>query len=189
MSQSDESVSLWHAAPEDEAHKEEYDLLRSIQGDLGDAIITEGTYVHVQPRRIFIQVVPERIRDVVQYLQEEHDLWQFSTLSGVDTGDDLQACFHFFVTQRKIALTLRLNVPRSKPEYPSITGLVPGAEFVENELRELYGVVAVGHPHVRRVELPENWPADEYPMRKDWADPRGLMARSKTTGPKKPEDM
>lgn len=189
MSQPKDPVSLWHEAPEDEAHQEEYKLLRSIQEELGDALISEGSYVHIQPRRIFIQVVPDRIREVVQYLQETHDMWQFSTLSGVDTGDDLQACFHFFLTESKIAITLRLNVPRSNPEYPAITGIVPGAEFVENELRELYGVVAVGHPNVRRVELPENWPSDEYPMRKDWADPRGLMTRSKTTGPKKKEDM
>jgi Ni,Fe-hydrogenase III component G len=62
--------------------------------------------------------------------------------------------------------------------------LVPAAEFIENEVRELFGIVQIGHPNVRRIELPEDWPANEYPMRKDWEDPRGLMKKSRTTGPK-----
>lgn len=189
MSKETEPVSEHHSAPEDDAHKEEYKLLKTIRDDLGDAILAEGTYVHSQPRRVFVSVVPDRIREVVQYMQETLDMWQFSTLSGRDLGDDLQACYHFFLNKEKIAITLRVSVPRDKPEYPSLTTIVPAAEFVENELRELYGVIPVGHPNVRRVELPENWPKDEYPMRKDWADPRGLMQRSKTTGAKDKEDL
>jgi Ni,Fe-hydrogenase III component G len=189
MSKPEEEVGEHREAPEDGAHEKEYELLKRIREELGDALITEGTYVHVQPRRVFVEVVPDRIREVVQHLQDTFDMWQFSTLSGRDLGDDLQACYHFFLNDDKIAVTLRVTVPREKPEYPSITTIVPAAEFVENELRELYGVVTIGHPNVRRVELPENWPADEYPMRKDWADPRGLMQRSRTTGPKPKEEL
>lgn len=189
MSQSTETTSEYHPATEDESHKKEYELLRKIREELEGSIILEGTYVHVQPRRVFIEVVPERIREVIQYMQETYDMWQFSTLSGRDLGDDLQACYHFFLTKEKIALTFRVTVPREKPEYPSLTTIVPGAEFVENEMRELFGVIPVGHPNVRRVELPETWPKDEYPMRKDWSDPRGLMSRSKTTGAKAKEEL
>ena len=189
MSRPVEPVSEHHPAPEDDAHNSEFRILKRIRDDLGDAVIAEGTYVHSQPRRIFVEVVPDRIREVIQYMQETHDMWQFSTLSGRDLGDDLQACYHFVLSKEKIAITFRVSVPRSKPEYPSLTTLVPAAEFVENELRELFGMIPAGHPNVRRVELPETWPKDEYPMRKDWTDPRGLMQRSKTTGAKPKEEL
>jgi Ni,Fe-hydrogenase III component G len=188
MSRSSEPVSEHHPAPE-ETHKDEYELLHKITSDLGDDIIPEGSYVHTQPRRIFLQVKPERLREVVLYMKDTHDMWQFSTLSGRDLGDDLQAVYHFFLNEKKIAVTIRVNVPRSKPEYPSITDIYPSAEFVENEIRELFGIVPTGHPNVRRVELPENWPKNEFPLRKDWADPRGLMTRSKTIGAKPTEEL
>ena len=189
MSKPKELVSEHHEAPTDGGYEKEYKLLQRITADIGDAIITEGTYIHKQHRRIFIQILPERLRDVVQYMKETHDMWQFSTLSGRDLGDDLQAVYHFFLTEKKIGITFRLNVPRAKPEYQSITDLYPAAEFVENELRELFGITVLGHPNVRRVELPEHWPKDEYPLRKDWTDPRGLMKRSKTLGPKSKEEL
>ncbi|NHI84203.1 MAG: hypothetical protein EAX81_07875 [Candidatus Thorarchaeota archaeon] len=182
-----ESVTEHHMAPEEE-HEEEYALFRQVMADLEGDVLIEGSYVHKQPRRLFFQVLPDKLRDVVQYFMTTHDMWQASTLSGRDLGDDLQANYHFFLNDQKIAITLRVNVPRNKPEYSSITDLMPAFEFVENELRELFGVIPVGHPKPRRCELPENWPKNEYPMRKDWADPRGLMQRSKTTGPKKPEE-
>ncbi|TET15122.1 MAG: NADH-quinone oxidoreductase subunit C [Candidatus Thorarchaeota archaeon] len=178
-----EKITEHHPAPR-EGHEAEYELLEEMIGDLKDAIIEEDTYVHKQPRRIFVQVHPEKIRNVIQHMLDKYDMWQFITVSGRDLGDDLQACYHFVMNDRKIAITFRLNVPRNKPEHPTISDLVPAAEFIENEVRELFGIVQIGHPNVRRIELPEDWPANEYPMRKDWEDPRGLMKKSRTTGPK-----
>ncbi|TFG31473.1 NADH-quinone oxidoreductase subunit C [Candidatus Thorarchaeota archaeon] len=189
MSRTDEIISEHHEAPRESGYEKEYALLDRVLTDLSDAIIEEGSYVHKQQRRVFIQVNPEHLREVITYMQDTHDMWQFSTLSGRDLGDDLQAVYHFFLTDKKIGISFRVNVPRLNPEYPSITDIVPAAEFVENELRELFGIVPLGHPNVRRVELPENWPKDEHPMRKDWADPRGLMTRSKTIGAKPPEEL
>ncbi|MBD3407942.1 MAG: hypothetical protein GF411_17610 [Candidatus Lokiarchaeota archaeon] len=176
-------------APRESGYQEEYALFDSLLQELSDYVIPSESYVHVQPRRLFLQVKTENIRDVVQYMLDEYDMWQLSTLSGRDLGDELQACYHFFLNDRKIAITFKLNVSREHPEYPSITDLVPAAEFVENEIRELYGIVPVGHPNPRRCELPENWPENEFPLRKDWEDPRGLMERSKTTGPKPKEEL
>ena len=178
-----EKITEHHPAPR-EGHEAEYELLEEMIGDLKDAIIEEDTYVHKQPRRIFVQVHPEKIRNVIQHMLDKYDMWQFITVSGRDLGDDLQACYHFVMNDRKITITFRLNVSRNKPEHPTISDLVPAAEFIENEVRELFGIVQIGHPNVRRIELPEDWPANEYPMRKDWEDPRGLMKKSRTTGPK-----
>jgi Ni,Fe-hydrogenase III component G len=184
MSNTEADKITEHHPASREGHEAEYELLEEMMGDLKDSLIEDGTYVHKQPRRIFVQVHPEKIRTVVQHMLDRYAMWQFITVSGRDLGDDLQACYHFVINERKIAITFRLNVPRNKPEHPTISDLVPAAEFIENEVRELFGIVQVGHPNVRRIELPEDWPANEYPMRKDWADPRSLMKKSKTTGPK-----
>ncbi len=176
-------------APKEEKYREEYALLEDVLREVPDLVIKDDCYVHKQPRRIFIRVHADKIREFVIHMLEKHDMWQFSTLSGRDLGDELQANYHFFLNDRKIAITIKVNVPRDKPEYPSIVDLVPAVEFVENELREMYGVMPTGALQYRRVELPENWPKGEYPLRKDWEDPRGLMERSKTTGAKPKEEL
>lgn len=189
MSEENVLESEIRPAPKEAPYLEEYALLEEIMSNQADIVISEGCYVHKQPRRIFVQIQAERIRDFVQYMMDKYGLWQFSTLSGRDLGDELQANYHFFLTDRKIAITIKLNVPRNNPEYPSICEIVPAVEFIENELREMYGIRPMGHPNVRRVELPENWPEGEYPLRKDWEDPRGLLQRSKTLGPKPKEEL
>ena len=151
---------------------------------LSESVIDEGTYVHKQPRRIFLSLRPGKLREVVQFMQQNYDMWQFCTMTGRDLGDDLQVNYHFFLNEEKIALTFRMNVPRSKPEYESITDIVPAAEFIENEVNDLLGIVPVGHPRPRRMELPEDWPGGQFPLRKDWSDPEGMIEQSKTTGPK-----
>ena len=184
----DEKVSEYHPAPR-EGHEKEYELFDQLMLRLSDLVIKDGSYVHYQPRRIFIHVRPSKIKDVVQQMLTEYDLWQFSTITGRDIGDNLQVLFHFFMNKLRIAITFRIILPRNKPEYSSITDIVPAAEFVENEIYELFGIVPLGHPNPRRMILPENWPKDEYPMRKDWSDPRGLMEQSRTTGPKFKEEL
>ncbi len=189
MSDTQEIESEMRPAPREDLYSEEYAILDDIITNLSDIVIPDDSYVHKQPRRIFVQIKAEKIRDFIHYMIEKHDMWQFSTLSGRDLEDDLQANYHFFIHPKKIAITIRLNVPRGNPEYSSICDMVPGVEFVENELREMYGIRVIGHPNVRRVELPENWPEGEYPLRKDWDDPRGLLQRSKTLGPKPKEEL
>jgi Ni,Fe-hydrogenase III component G len=185
---SEEEISEFHPADK-EGHEKEYTLFEQLTSQMTDLIIDEGTYVHKQPRRIFISLRPGKLRDVVQFMQNNYDMWQFSTMTGRDLGDDLQVNYHFFLNDAKIAITFRLNIPRSKPEYDSITDLVPAAEFIENEVNDLLGIVPQGHPKPRRMELPEDWPEGQYPLRKDWSDPEDLMEQSKTTGPKPKEEL
>lgn len=168
-----------HHPADRDGHEKEYELFDEIMNDNPDAVIEEGSYVHKQPRRVFVQVKKDKFRDFAKYLKEDQGVWQCSTLSGRDLGDDLQACYHFFLNDRNISLTVRVNVPRDKPEYPSIVDLYPAFEYVENELREMFGVIPVGLERKHRVELPEDWPEDEHPLRKDWDDPRGVRERIK----------
>jgi Ni,Fe-hydrogenase III large subunit len=46
-------------------------------------------------------------------------------------------------------LRLRVELPADDPSYPSITPLVPAAQWDEREAHDLHGVVPVGHPDPR----------------------------------------
>ena len=57
-------------------------------------------------------------------------------------------------------------------EFPSVTPKVPAAVWGEREIRDMFGLRPVGLPDERRLVLPDDWPDDLYPLRKDAMDYR-----------------
>ena len=57
-------------------------------------------------------------------------------------------------------------------EYPSVTPRVPACVWSEREAFDMFGLRAVGLPDERRLVLPDDWPANLYPLRKDAMDYR-----------------
>lgn len=55
-----------------------------------------------------------------------------------------------------------------KLEYPSLVPIISAAAWYEREIHDLFGIVPLGHPDLRRLVLHENWPDGIYPMRKDF---------------------
>jgi Ni,Fe-hydrogenase III large subunit len=49
---------------------------------------------------------------------------------------------------------LSTTLPQGTTEYPSVTALVPAADWYEREIHDLYGIVATGHPDLNPLVLP-----------------------------------
>jgi Ni,Fe-hydrogenase III large subunit/Ni,Fe-hydrogenase III component G len=66
-------------------------------------------------------------------------------------------------------LTLRTELDREDPTYPSLTATIMAAHWFERLIHDQFGIVAIGHPDWRRLIHHENIPADTYPLRKEFA--------------------
>ena len=67
---------------------------------------------------------------------------------------------------------IRLKVFLSRegtPALPSIYGLFRGADWQERETFDMYGIQFEGHPHPKRLLMPEDWKG--WPLRKDYVQP------------------
>ena len=51
-------------------------------------------------------------------------------------------------------------------KVPSVTGVWPGAEWMEREVYDMYGIIFVGHPDLRRILTWNGF--GSYPLRKDY---------------------
>jgi NADH-quinone oxidoreductase subunit C len=63
-------------------------------------------------------------------------------------------------------LTIKVQVSESHPEVPSATQLWNGANFLEREVWDMFGIRFAGHPDLRRILLYEEFVG--HPLRKDY---------------------
>jgi Ni,Fe-hydrogenase III large subunit/Ni,Fe-hydrogenase III component G len=63
-------------------------------------------------------------------------------------------------------VTLLISVNAARPEVPSLTTAIPAANWHEREMRDLFGIVPLGHPDPRPLVVHDGWPQGVFPLRK-----------------------
>src|SRR3990170_8304834 len=120
---------------------------------------------------VVVSVPPD---DLPRAVREALDELGARYIVSVGTDRREQAGFYeishiFGLDRRKAFLVLRSEIDPADPVVPSITPDIPGAAWAEREIRDMIGVVPTGHPDLRRLVLPDDWPEGVYPLRKDFA--------------------
>ncbi len=77
-----------------------------------------------------------------------------------------QITYHIlsFSLKERVRLVVRLD--GGDAAIDSITPVWPSANFYEREVFDLFGVHFGGHPHLRRIMMPDDWVG--HPLRKDY---------------------
>jgi Ni,Fe-hydrogenase III component G len=117
-------------------------------------------------RRIFMTVEVRNLTAVVAGLRKEIHLWYLATVSGLDAGEFYEILYHF--GHENGSLTIRTKIPKSDAHLESICPIIPGAILYERELQDMFGIVIDNIPDPRPLVLPDDWPAGNFPLRKDW---------------------
>jgi NADH-quinone oxidoreductase subunit C len=73
----------------------------------------------------------------------------------------------FLNHEQRSRVRLRVQVPADDPTLPSIVDVYPGADAMEREVFDMFGISFDGHPDLTRILMPEDW--DGHPLRKDYA--------------------
>ena len=88
-------------------------------------------------------------------------------LCGVDTGEEMQVVYH--LSSQSSPDWLRVIVPgidRAAPRIGSATSIWPGAEWMEREAYDMFGIVFEGNRDLRRIYMPDDYRS--HPLRKDF---------------------
>jgi NADH-quinone oxidoreductase subunit C len=63
-------------------------------------------------------------------------------------------------------LVVKAAVDDPNPSLPTVVPLWPGANWMEREVFDMFGITFLGHPDLRRILMPEEFTA--HPLRKDY---------------------
>lgn len=123
--------------------------------------------VIVRPRRVTIVVDRDNAIDVFKYLYTEQEFDFLSTITGLDSGDNLEFIYHIN-NIKGMLINVKVFAPKTDAVIKSVLEVYAGATYYEKELEGMFGVKVDGLPVGRHYPLPENWPQDEHPLLKDW---------------------
>ncbi len=119
-----------------------------------------------------IRIGPGDVQEVLRTLHDGVDL-RFEILAdlcGVDTGKSMQVVYHLWAETSGDWLRVIVDgLSREDPRCPSATFLWTGAEWLEREAYDMFGIVFEGNRDLRRIFMPPDYTS--FPLRKDFLLP------------------
>ena len=132
-----------------------------------------------------VLVAKDRAHDVLAWLKEApgQEFNYLTDVTAVDYRDPerpLEVVYQLRSLARKADLRLKVALDKKLPlELRSVYDLCRGADWLEREVYDMFGVTFVGHPDLRRILMWETY-AEGYPLRKDFPL-RGHFSRAEQT--------
>lgn len=162
-----DSETASETAP-DETHAGTLRLLDEVLGQ--DGYATERFRHNLR-----VYVSKERLLEALQALKERGGFRFLSELGGTDylkyprqtpSGGRFEVHYVLLSHDTSERVVVKVGVDGPSPALPSVMPLWEGADWMEREVFDMYGITFEGHPDLRRILMPEEFVA--FPLRKDY---------------------
>ncbi len=141
------------------------EVLKSLCGDA----VFESKLDVLQP---WISVDPMKLDVVARALRTDArlDFDYVMCMSGMDLNNGTySAVYHLASMSKKHKIVIKAIVKKEDPRVKSTAAIWGGADWHEREAYDMVGIVFEGHPDLRRILLPDDYPG--HPLRKDFQVP------------------
>ncbi len=143
-------------------------IVEQLQGTFPQAILD----VRMQQGVPLVRLRTQDLPIVVHFVHQQPALrGSLSLLWAIDHRPRearYELCYLFTLAERKEWLLLTTDLRSDEREFPSVTPHLHAAKWYEREIRDLFGLIPVGHPDMRRLVRHEHWPKGCHPLRKDF---------------------
>jgi NADH:ubiquinone oxidoreductase subunit C len=134
-------------------------MMERLRAQFGDAIESAEEV----GRELRVRLPARSLLDVVRYA-EENGFSYPADITAVDTGSELQMIYRLVSLHTGQHLLLCVGLPRAGARIPSLSAIYGGADWLEREVYDLFGVRFEGHPNLQRILLTDDW--EGYPLLK-----------------------
>ena len=87
-------------------------------------------------------------------------------LGGLDLGDHFEVVYQLSSLRGSQRLRVKAIVDRENPVIDSVTRIWQGANFLEREAYDMFGIIFKEHPNLKRIYMWDDF--EGYPLRKDY---------------------
>ena len=121
-------------------------------------------------RRLLVK--PELLLEFLKFLKEECGFDMLFEMTAVDylkypdARDRYGVIYGLLNTATGERSFVKTFVNDPDPVLPSAYSLWKGADWLEREVYDMYGILFDGHPDLRRILMPEEF--ESFPLRKDY---------------------
>ncbi|MHA1302566.1 MAG: NADH-quinone oxidoreductase subunit C [Candidatus Heimdallarchaeaceae archaeon] len=113
--------------------------------------------------------------ELMKILHEEAGIYHLSTITGMEIKDkEFRVIYHLQhrdeETEKEVPINFFItDIKLDKPKTPSMIDFFVAADYYEREIYDFFGIYFENHPFMERLILPEQWPDDVRPMRKEYS--------------------
>jgi len=119
---------------------------------------------------LVLEVNPAKIREISQEIAVSLEGTLVSLFANDERALNGKYAVYYIWALRKEGcfILLRTLLEPENPCFISITNQIHQADLYEREIRDLYGLIPLGHPDSRSLIFHGNWPEEVFPLRKDF---------------------
>lgn len=119
----------------------------------------------------YITVKKEGLLDICKLLKKDKELdFDYPVeVTAVDYPDDaerFEVIHVFWSVEHRHRVILKTRVTEDDPSIDSVVSLWKGANFMERETYDMFGITFTGHPDHRRILMTDDF--EGWPLRKDF---------------------
>ncbi|MBN1788240.1 MAG: NADH-quinone oxidoreductase subunit C [Sedimentisphaerales bacterium] len=120
------------------------------------------------PTRVYLSCEAEKVYNICKFLFEDVKA-RFVISTAIDADNCYEVIHHFAYDQLSTFINVKAFIrDRNKPLIESITPIIPGAEWIEREMHDTFGIEFNNHPNMKRLILADDWPQGICPLKKDY---------------------
>ncbi|MFP4025658.1 MAG: NADH-quinone oxidoreductase subunit C [Thiohalospira sp.] len=140
------------------------EILKNIQQKFGSDVL--DVFKKSETRAI-ISIKPGSLLRIVDYCYKDMNL-RFIIATANHTKKGFEILYHFSYDNIGLIVNLHVILPVEKPEIDSLANMMSGANWIEREMHELYGIVFLNHPEPEKLISEGNWAEGVYPYRREF---------------------
>jgi NADH-quinone oxidoreductase subunit C len=115
-----------------------------------------------------VTVPMEHWLEVGRFVKDALGCWYFNFLTAVDWKEQgLDVVARVENLDANFSVTMKTKLTAGGTSCPSLTSVWRGADWMERECYDMFGVRFEGHPDLRRILLPQDW--EGHPLLKSYA--------------------
>jgi NADH-quinone oxidoreductase subunit C len=127
-----------------------------------------GVEPTVEGAAVSLALAPEQWQAAGRFARETLGCGYFDFLTAIDWKEQgMEVLCRVENLDSRVAVLMRARLAPGADRCPTLTGVWRGADWMERECWDMFGVRFEGHPDHRRILLGEDW--EGHPLRKDYA--------------------